>query len=481
MLLVFVFSSQKVQAQFKADSVFTCQAYLDDLDSLKHTLEVSHPNPYVFCGKDFFQQEFDRTRLSITDSTTLQQFALKVAELMAVLRDSHSSIDYSYLSQLLLKDHQHLLPFKIYSDSTGIFVERDRSKKLLPGLKIITIDHHHIDSLYSEVLKAASTEGDAVVGKHRIADAVFPTLVAMHSPLNKQADIEYMFQGSDSIYCTTVECVDMRRYRKAQKIYAEHEMDSLYKLKFGNGNQMAYLKIGSFAPSNRNQYRKFIYKSFEKINEKGCKNLILDIRDNGGGSSAWVEYLYSFLDSAGYNTPNNVISISSRIGKKRTAHMSKKSVKWVLEHFYKRDEDVQAFLRFYQNPLGKLDTVFFHQPTKQKDKLVFKGNCYLMINGLTASAGVDFTNSFKQHHRGPIVGEPCLGPISGTFGNPTSYSLPNTEVRVILATIRYNYDTTFVYERLPIQPDYWVPTRSMDLLKGKDTQLEFIESLILKK
>jgi C-terminal processing protease CtpA/Prc len=105
----------------------------------------------------------------------------------------------------------------------------------------------------------------------------------------------------------------------------------------------------------------------------------------------------------------------------------------------------------------------------------------VLINGLTASAAVDFTNAFKQRRRGEIVGQQCLGPVTGTWGNPASFTLEKSRLRVSIATIRYNYDDSFRYERNAIMPDHWVDCTPEDINQKTDSQLEFVINLLKKK
>jgi C-terminal processing protease CtpA/Prc len=152
----------------------------------------------------------------------------------------------------------------------------------------------------------------------------------------------------------------------------------------------------------------------------------------------------------------------------------------IMALFYSRDEDVQSFRHIAQLPLGAVDTVYFMNPVKQPNHSVFKGFGYVLINGLTASAAVDFTSAFKKRSRGALVGQQCLGPITGTWGNPASYALPRTGLRVSIATIRYNYDDTFRYDRQAIMPDYWVERSANDIYMDRDTPVEFVINLITK-
>src|SRR5262249_1036729 len=154
---------------------------------------------------------------------------------------------------------------------------------------------------------------------------------------------------------------------------------------------------------------------------------------------------YSYIDTNGYNTPDNIIGRNSRLAKERAGKMNTGFARWIIRTFYKKNEDVQSYLQLLALPEGEMDTMYFSEPVVQKRSKVYTGDCYLLIDGLTASASVDFTNAFRQRKRGVIVGEPCLGPVTGTWGNPVTYTLLHSGVKVSIATIRYNYDRSFHY------------------------------------
>ena len=61
--------------------------------------------------------------------------------------------------------------------------------------------------------------------------------------------------------------------------------------------------------------------------------------------------------------------------------------------------------------------------------------------------------SRKEKKRGEIWGEPVMGGMKGTFGNTTGTLLPNSKLQVQISTIRYNYDASWVYDPVSIEPD----------------------------
>jgi C-terminal processing protease CtpA/Prc len=246
-------------------------------------------------------------------------------------------------------------------------------------------------------------------------------------------------------------------------------------------HNLAVLKVSTFAPNGSKKYKKRISESFQQVIEGNYGNLVIDLRNNGGGSSAMVEYLYSFIDTTGYNTPSNVIGRNSELASSRSRFMYSALGDLITFLFFARNEDVQSFRHFSQLPLGAVDTVYFKNPAKQAADAVYNGNCYVLMNGLTASAAVDFTSAFKKRNRGVLVGRQCLGPITGTWGNPAAFTLPKTGLRVSISTIRYNYDNTFRYERAGILPDFFVERSPQDVHADRDSPVDFVINLIKKR
>jgi hypothetical protein len=129
-----------------------------------------------------------------------------------------------------------------------------------------------------------------------------------------------------------------------------------------------------------------------------------------------------------------------------------------------QNENIKAFFEASSLPEGAIDTLYFSEPVVQKEKYVFNGKVYVFMNGLTASAGVDFASAIRQRNRGILIGQPCMGSGHGTWGNPENYRLKNTGIPLHIATIRYNSDDTFDMTPAPMQPDYLIK----DIPRAKD-------------
>lgn len=475
-------------AQVSRDSVFSRVDLLEDLDSLKNTILISHPNPFAFCGEEAFFRAYESAVDQIKEGISVLEFSHIVAKFIGVIEDSHTTIDYGQMADMMFsKEGDYVVPFSVYrsDDENGLgfnlLVTSDWEDVLPKGGRLLSINGMDIYELYDIAMDYASLEGDAEQAQQMVA----ATLVGFINTLFNSVDSLNVFDvipyGEETSRTFELKGYQSKEYKRLRKERNSLDAYKWIKTDYDAELSTAVLRVQTFAPPTRSKFKKHVKNTFKQIAKEGYQNLIIDLRGNGGGSSSWVEYLYSFLDTEGYNTPNNVIGRNSELALSRGFSARNTFTKGLLWLFYRHNEDVQSYKYFSNLPIGTMDTIFFKDKKIQKNKFVFKRNSYLLINGLSASASVDFTNAFSTKKRGVIVGQPCLGPHTGTWGNPAKYYLPSTGLAVTISTIRYNYDATFVYQKEAIQPDYTVSKEAEDLSKGIDTQLEFVKNLIRSK
>lgn len=485
---LFCLSSTTLSAQIPRDSLFTRELLLHDLDSLKQTILQSHPSPFAFCGEEAFHKAFENGANEIDSLMTLRNFSRIAAKCIGVMDDSHSTVDYGQLAELAFsKKDDYIVPFGIYrKDNDGgmdyeLLVARDWENVLPKGGRLLSINGMDIHEVYDIAMDYACVEGSATSAQHTVASALIGFINALYNSTDSINTFEVIPFGKETAETFHLSGYQKKEYKEKRKKRNKLDINKWINTSYDEEHSLAVLKVATFSPPSSRKFKKEVKKLFKTANEKGYKNSVIDLRDNGGGSSTWVEYLYAFLDKEGYNTPNNVIAKNSELALSRNPRAGTKMAKAFMWLFYRHDEDVQSFKHFRELPIGEMDTVYFKDKVIHKDKYVFTGNAYLLINGMSASASVDFTNTFHKKNRGVIVGEPCLGPHTGTWGNASRFKMPNTGLSVTISTIRYNYDNTFVYIRDAIQPHYLVPNTAEDLSKERDTQLEFVKSLIKKK
>ncbi|MFM9984684.1 MAG: S41 family peptidase [Flavobacteriales bacterium] len=465
-----------LNAQEKVAVPIPVEKLCADLDTLYKTILISHPDPGGFLTREQFDFVYDSLRASITEPQNAIDFSELIAKFIGSMSDSHTSLDYAQFAQWSFQKNKFVVPFASFSEQGKIYFHHDWEDKIPGGSELLSINGKDVKSLWEKALLYSCKEGSSVEPQIRIADAIMPVLASLLAPADSVNSFVVISSITGIKETYLLQGLTEKEYKRKKKERMLRKENQTLDFTFNDSNMVATLRIGTFAPSNGRAYQKFIRKSFQEIAREGCDSLILDIRGNGGGSSNQVEYLYSFLDTAGYNTPANVISLKSPLALKRVRPMTKKATLFILRNFFKKNEDIQGFIRMIDLPMGGQDTAFFKVKKKQKEELVFTGNCALLINGLTASAGVDFTNAFQKNKRGLIVGEPCLGPTTGTWGNPATFVLPESKIRLTISTIRYNYDNSFMYDDKALQPDILILPNCNAALDKKDEVLEFLKN-----
>ena len=486
-ILIFCFSVcvVSVYSQRRLDSLYFRSDLTADLESLQQELLKSHPGPFEFCDESFFQKVYEASNYALEDRTSLAEFSLIVANLLNTLRDSHTAIDYGQLLDLQFSSGGYFMPLNLeLAEASGadrILIVNDWEEKITSGSELIAINEVGTEKLLKRALDYACIEGDAEDARKSVAVSILTICAGLKVPYSSLNQVRVVdFETGDTVD-VSLRGFQRKEFYKERARRHQLKQPSPIRLKLDALNDMALLQVSTFAPASARKYRKQLADSFRKINESNLGNLVIDLRNNGGGSSSMVEYLYSFIDTSGYNTPSNIIGRNSRLASSRSRLMNSVFADIIMALFFSRNEDVQSFRHFSQLALGEVDTVYFKTPTKQAHNAVFSGSCFVLINGLTASAAVDFTSAFRKRNRGVLVGRQCLGPITGTWGNPASFILPKTGLRVSIATIRYNYDNTFHYERAAIIPDHWVDRSAQDVHVDRDTPVDFIINLIRKK
>lgn len=166
-----------------------------------------------------------------------------------------------------------------------------------------------------------------------------------------------------------------------------------------------------------------------------AQGVILDIRENGGGSSSIGAHVLATL-----------------IDKSEPASLSR-STRWIAT--YRAWGNVETPLRF---PLNTVD------PDKSRH---FNGKVVLLTSPRTFSAGEDMAVAFKQAKRGMIIGEPT----GGSTGQPLSFDLPGGgSARICTKHDSFADGTDFV--GVGVKPDMPVHLSREDVTMDRDSVLQ---------
>ncbi len=250
-----------------------------------------------------------------------------------------------------------------------------------------------------------------------------------------------------------------------------------------------YLIVKSFSSDESFLYER-LKKYFREMKDMKVKNLILDIRDNGGGAISNVPLLYSFLSKEklfnnSYQYGTKVVDIKYKdylIDSQTDRYYSENDIRDLDNFMQQRFDKSEKGDYYFGNT--RLDNTYVK--SYPRDGLFFDGKVVLITNNRTFSAATYFASLFKAEKRGVIVGKE-----TGSCSNFTTaawfitYKLPNTKSTLSIPRTEVFFNGSGndnITKCTGVIPDYTLKTDYfMNAMKEqKDPELEFSKTLLSK-
>jgi carboxyl-terminal processing protease len=354
--------------------------------------------------------------------STLEYFNV-LREMCANLKDSHTLINAP--EELRSEVYARPLVRTRLIEDKVLVIEADsslRQKGIKAGMEILMVNGLPVKEYAAKVIapyQSASTSQDMDVRKYDYA--------LLAGSINQFIELKLSDEKGN------VSDKTISRVTPAERSAKISYPPAVYKMLPGN---IAYLAINTFV--NDSGTKAFV-RNYPEIAKSSA--IILDLRNNGGGSTDWdiLEYL---IDS------------SSRVHK---AYSRQYIPTW------------RAWRR-PQETWGSYDGI---SPNKNH---YYSRPVILLISPRTYSAAEDFSAAFKTLKRGLIIGEAT----GGSTGQPLGFTLiGNINAQVCTKRDQYPNGDDFVGKG--ILPDIVVKPTVIDIRKGIDTQLEAALKELKKK
>ncbi len=197
-------------------------------------------------------------------------------------------------------------------------------------------------------------------------------------------------------------------------------------------DDIGVLTINTFASNSFMKTFDSLYKQIQ-----ATKGLIIDLRQNTGGSGSQGEYLLKHLTKTAFPDPQ----ISAR--------------------------QYNPLLKAWGQTSMSLYTILPGSNQPFQDRPLYDKPVIVLTGKLTASAAEDFTMQFDAIRRGKLIGQPT----AGTTGQPFFYTLPGGgTLRICIRKDTYPDGREFV--GVGIQPTIVVTEKAEAVRKGEDLVLQ---------
>ncbi len=454
----------------------------EDVTILRKVLEANHPSLYWYTSKDSMDYYFKSLYNSLTDSMTELQFKNKVAQLIGNIHCGHTSVRFSkqFIKQQDVKRFpQFPLSIKTWKDSMIVLGSIYKNDSIFKRGTIITsINGRKNKEILDSFFMFMSTDGFSNNFKSQVVTFNFGNFYKNIFGLDSLYNISYIdstgtekmallknFQlKKDTTQKPTVTiAVSEKPSRKEIK---EAKLLNKQSMSIDTANSIAYLRLTTFA---QGQQKKFYRRSFRKINKMHLQNVVVDVRENGGGSFSNSIKLTRYFKNTPYRVADSIVAIS-RIKYSKYVHPS---------FSYK----IAMFFTGHKKADGNIHLSRYEKHAfEPKRNNHYNDNVYIVQGGYTFSAATMFVQSLQGQSNVTVVGEETGG---GHYGNTAvhlpSITLPNTRLRVVLPIYKMVFDSTRVKDGHGIMPDVYIPPSSEAIKRGVDLKMERIRAIIKQK
>jgi hypothetical protein len=226
------------------------------------------------------------------------------------------------------------------------------------------------------------------------------------------------------------------------------------------------------------KYKEFLAESFAALRAKNVRNLIVDLRGNGGGDADLGFELARYLAKA--NLPPYIAS--RRLVRNVAAREDLLKYLDTYSDELKNDLKTGVSAALYKKAEGPYFEVLPNEnvttyPPVAPYENNFKGATYIISDSSNASAAFQFLNYARENKLARIVGQPTGGNRQGiNGGNYFFLYLPNSKIEIDLpvyffAPLKTQPDESAI-------PDVFVKRDARDIGDNFDRELAIIRDLI---
>jgi len=199
-------------------------------------------------------------------------------------------------------------------------------------------------------------------------------------------------------------------------------------------------------------------KAFKQMQNQHVRNLIIDLRRNGGGTDSLSGALLAYLtDKPVQQFGEMWVKISPQLRQQQPGLMV-----GLLLMAHKELIDGTVKVKGSDLP----------QSPPEPNALRYSGRTFVLIGPMTASTAVSFANAVRAYGIGTLIGEEAGDPTA-CYGDCLRFKLPNSKLDLEVACKYFLLPGAFPDDRHNLLPDREVKRRPEDIARGVDTVLEY--------
>jgi hypothetical protein len=468
---------------------------LKDLAVFKEIRQKVNSGLYKYRTKQQIDSVYNWAENEIKNLTTYREFYNLISEVTDYEGSLHNDTSIpNKKRQNLRKEKTGYFPLPL-KWIQGEWLINSKNGEIPLGAKIISINDIPISEVISELNKYYTTDGQNLTGKRLGIRTHFSKYFRLNYGKHEDFKIVYKKHNANKSEEIIINSVSYAKYY--QRFRARHSklFDQIYYADLEKNQKYSFQKIdsltrlltmhsfsmGNESSAEHKEYAKFLDSVFTKIKENKIANLIVDVRQNGGGDDPNDLVTYSYLTQRKFQENKQAWISFKKIPLLKYYNISiPKFIRPLLVGKYNRqlqdDFPLEKDKNYYQNENSDDHTI------RLPKKNAFTGNIYLLISPAVASAGSLFASMVAGNENTITIGEETIGGYYGHNGHtPMEYKLPKSKIVTRFSIVNLEQDvpqkSNQIYNR-GLLPDLEVTQSFEDFIKNIDTQMNYTLELL---
>lgn len=490
LFLILLFLVCKTSKEQELSRTFYPPQLKTDISILKEALITLHPGIYKYNSRQQIEKLFADLNHKANKPLNEKDFYLSLAKFTEKIGCGHT-----YLNPLNMEENipalympEKVLPFCFVIIDRKFIITHNLSADttIKKGTEITKINGFTSAQIIDSFLQVSRADGRNAIGKKLANIELTPEQVNKYNLTD--IFLPLFFKSIKNDFTIETKSIDNKLSTSKISGVSTAQRGSIYRKRYGLvpkgenslkiqllNDSTCYFKIGTFSFfGEKNPFARIIDSLFLSLSDnRKIKNLILDLRTNEGGSTAARNALLKYILPKNFEAKNY---------QERQFYSFLEVPKRLLPFLNTWDD---SFFDPKPDSIFKKNEWGFYEDQSEKSKNFedftinpnsFKGNIFLMTSPVNSSAAFEFAWVFKQYKAGKIVGEKTGGTKQGLNGGRFFFlRLPYSRIEIDLPFI---YQAHVGQPDEGVTPDYIVAATQQGIYNGKDTQLDFVISLI---
>ena len=392
-------------------------------------------------------QEIDQ---SLEKSISVDRFSMHVSKLAASIGDAHTYV--RYLRGIDSEEPVLRLPLEFKALSDGLVVSSvykdyftEAYEGIGKGMEVIAINGQELSEYKEAVYPYFSAENDVwrdYMMSYYLPYAYFNNFFADTDDNNF---IQLTLRNAEGEqYTYVLPYIDIK----------QNEIDDNNRELYGY-EIIEDAKTGLFwldTCDYTDDYLNAVDEFFKAVNEQGVQKVVVDIRENTGGSSMVVWPFLKYLGVTKTKDFDASIRYSGTTIKRRHITM------------------MNRFLRTLRK-ITSLGNLYLAKAPYSEN--IFNGELYVVVSGKTFSSGNYFAVMLSDNNLAKTVGTPT-GNEPSAYGDPIVFTCKNSQLKFYISYKRFIRPDQSKDPALTLTPDVLIPYTVADFQNGQDPQLGWI-------